>query len=134
MIITIHRFRSFAHCIEPLMANALPKQKDLHYTQILSNQDVQILSDHAVWWYICRCMKISFTLMIFLPKSSDNEFWREGGRQKTFMTLMGNDILFINFKLSQNVSANLYCSCLSTDLRYTWADAVQICGKFWDTQ
>ena len=31
-------------------------------------------------------------------------------------------------------TANLYCICLSIDLRYTKADAVQICGKFWDTQ
>ena len=31
-------------------------------------------------------------------------------------------------------TAKLYCICLSSDLRFTWADAVQICGKFWDTQ
>ena len=31
-------------------------------------------------------------------------------------------------------TANLYCICLSLYLRYTSADAVQIGGKFWDTQ
>jgi len=32
------------------------------------------------------------------------------------------------------LSANLYCICLSIDFMYTEADAVQICGIFWDTQ
>ena len=31
-------------------------------------------------------------------------------------------------------TANLYCIYLSIDLRYTKADAMQICGIFWDTQ
>ena len=31
-------------------------------------------------------------------------------------------------------TANLYCICLAKDLRYTQADAIQVCGKFWDTQ
>ena len=31
-------------------------------------------------------------------------------------------------------TANLYCICLSIPQEYTEADAVQICGKFWDTQ
>ena len=31
-------------------------------------------------------------------------------------------------------TANLYCICLSIDLRYTKADAVQICSNFLDTQ
>ena len=31
-------------------------------------------------------------------------------------------------------TANLYCICLGIALRYTHADAVQICGNFWDTQ
>ena len=31
-------------------------------------------------------------------------------------------------------TANLYSICLSIDLWYTSADAVQISGKFWDTQ
>ena len=31
-------------------------------------------------------------------------------------------------------TANLYCICLSIDLQYTHEDAVQIYGKFWDTQ
>ena len=31
-------------------------------------------------------------------------------------------------------SANLYCICLSLPQIHTEADAVQICGKFWDTQ
>ena len=31
-------------------------------------------------------------------------------------------------------TANVYCICLSIDVRYTQADAVQICGYFWDTQ
>ena len=30
-------------------------------------------------------------------------------------------------------TANLYCTCLSTDFRYTKADSVRICGTFWDT-
>ena len=29
---------------------------------------------------------------------------------------------------------NLYCICLSIPQIYTKADAVQICGRFWDTQ
>ena len=33
-------------------------------------------------------------------------------------------------KLSPNGTMNKQC----IDLRYTQADAVQICGKFWDTQ
>ena len=31
-------------------------------------------------------------------------------------------------------TANLYCICLSVPQIYTEADAVQICGEFWDTQ
>ena len=31
-------------------------------------------------------------------------------------------------------TANLYCICLSITQIYTSADAVQISGKFWDTQ
>ena len=31
-------------------------------------------------------------------------------------------------------SANMYCICLSIPQIYTSADAVQICGKLWDTQ
>ena len=30
-------------------------------------------------------------------------------------------------------TTNLYCICLSINLRYTKADAVQIRSKFWDT-
>ena len=30
--------------------------------------------------------------------------------------------------------AHLYCICLSINLRNTYANAVQICGKFWDIQ
>ena len=30
-------------------------------------------------------------------------------------------------------TANLYCLCICIDLGYTLADAVQVCGKFWDT-
>ena len=29
-------------------------------------------------------------------------------------------------------TVDLYCICI--DLRYTYADAVHICGKFWNTQ
>ena len=31
-------------------------------------------------------------------------------------------------------NATQYCICLSIDLQYTSADAVQICGTFWKTQ
>ena len=31
-------------------------------------------------------------------------------------------------------TANLYCICLSKPQIYTKAEAVQICGRFWDTQ
>ena len=31
-------------------------------------------------------------------------------------------------------TANLYCIYLDIDVRYTLADAVQICGDFWNTQ
>ena len=32
------------------------------------------------------------------------------------------------------MSQNLPQICTASDLRYTYADAVQICDKFWDTQ
>ena len=31
-------------------------------------------------------------------------------------------------------TANLFCIRLSIDLQFTYTDAVEICGKFWDTQ
>ena len=43
--------------------------------------------------------------------------------------------LYFSYILSvPQFTANLYCICLSIDLRSTKADAVQICSKFWDTQ
>ena len=46
--------------------------------------------------------------------------------------------MYILFNLDQislsKFTVNLYCICLSIDSCYTEADAVQICGNFWDTQ
>ena len=53
----------------------------------------------------------------------------------TAIVLRINDRSIILLILSvPKFTANLYCNCLSINLRYTQADAVQICGKFWDTQ
>ena len=43
-------------------------------------------------------------------------------------------VWIIRYVLSvPKVTANMYCICLSINLQYTSADAVQICGTFWDT-
>jgi len=40
---------------------------------------------------------------------------------------------FINYILSvPYITANLHCICLSACFMFAQADAVQICGKFWD--
>ena len=39
------------------------------------------------------------------------------------------DLLSIKYS-----TANLYWICLSACFMFAWSDAVQICGKFWDTQ
>ena len=46
------------------------------------------------------------------------------------------EIIYIHFYVLSfpKVTANLYCICLSILQIYTKADAVHICGNFWDTQ
>ena len=48
---------------------------------------------------------------------------------------MYNKVFFTRTVLSvPKFNANLYCICMSIPQIYTYADAVQICGQFWDTQ